>query len=59
METEDDLQSLALRMEQATETLKSQPSDGATNGRLLAAARQLVAALEMPETELMNIAKAV
>lgn len=59
MATQEEILDLALRMEQTTETLKSHAIDGYTHGRLLAAARQLVAALETPETELMNIAKAV
>ncbi|KAI9036025.1 uncharacterized protein KD926_002504 [Aspergillus affinis] len=58
MTTQEEILQLALRMEQAPETVKAGSIDGATHGRLLAAARQLVAALETPETELMNIAKA-
>ncbi|PLB54026.1 S-adenosyl-L-methionine-dependent methyltransferase [Aspergillus steynii IBT 23096] len=56
--TQDEILDLVLRMEQAPEALKAHSIDGLTHGRLLAAARQLVAALETPETELMNIAKA-
>ena len=59
MTLQEEILQLALRMEQAPEAVEARSIDAATHGRLLSAARQLIAALEAPETELMNIAKAV
>jgi hypothetical protein len=58
MPTEEEILDLTHRLESAPAEVSSL-SDGALRARLLAAARNLVAALEKPETELMNIAKAV